>query len=272
MKPSRVIPLDWFVCPVTKKPLVRSGDTLSSPAGSYSIVRPGEFWDFMPASLVDLKQPEWRTWAQLQDNGIVSYQADPEHNLGVGKREDFLEFARFCGFRGNVLDVGVGPQRCPTHIEYCDNPDVFFVGVDPLVGDQPRCFSFVRALGEYLPFRGELFDQVLFVTSLDHFIDPGPALAESVRVLRPGGDLCIWIGEKRAGAPRPAQSNDWYDRLTVPVGAEDRFHYKRFNAGEIEEKIAGMALRIVERRVIRIDEWRSNIFYRIRPALAHAGN
>jgi SAM-dependent methyltransferase len=259
------IPLDWFVCPITKEPLRRLEDGLTSSRATYRFVRPAGYWDFAPQASGELERAEWKTWAQLQENGLVSYAADPEHNLGVGKRDDFLEFARFCGFRGRVLDVGVGPQRCPTHIAYCEAKDVFFVGIDPLVGEQPRQFAFVRGLGEYLPFRSGLFDQVLFVTSLDHFIDPRPALAEAARVLGPRGELFIWIGEKEKNAPKATRSNDWYERLAVPEGAEDRFHYKRFSAGELEAQLAEMSLQIAERSVARIDAWRSNLFYRIRP-------
>lgn len=266
MKQPRSIPLDWFVCPVTKAPLEPGEDVLVAPRGRYRFERSLGYWDFMPRVLDEFGRPEWKTWEQLQDNGVVSYEADPEHNLGVGRRQDFYEFSTFCGFRGNVLDVGVGPQRCPTHIEFCDKEDAFFIGVDPLVGVQPRCFAFVRGLGEYLPFRNGLFDQVLFVTSLDHFIDPRPPITEAARVVRPGGDICVWIGEKDKNAPKPTASNEWYEKLRVPQGADDRFHFKRFTAREFEGYLGEMRLRIVDQRAIQIDRWRSNLFYRIRPS------
>jgi SAM-dependent methyltransferase len=270
------IPLDWLACPVTKAALtLRDGALVSShghPPLRYAFHAVGDsgYWDLMPPPEV-LAQPDWKVWEQLQANGVVSYEADPSHNLGVGKREDFLQFADFCAFRGNVLDVGVGPQRCPTHIEYRGRDDVFFVGVDPLVGEQPRCFAFVRALGEYLPFRAGVFDQVLFVTSLDHFIDPLPPLREAARVLARGGEICVWLGEKAKDAPKPAVSNPWYERLSVPAGADDRFHFKRFSAEQFERCLESAALRIAERRVQRIDAWRSHLFYRIHSrSSAHA--
>lgn len=258
------IPPDWFACPGTKAPLQASGLDLVSPQGE-RYRRIDGVWDFVPQSLPDLKRGEWKTWEQLQANGVVSYQADPEHNLGVGKRQDFLEFAAFCNFHGKVIDVGVGPQKCPSHIQYATATNAFFVGVDPLVGEQPRCFAFVRALGEYLPFRAALFDQVLFVTSLDHFIDPRPALREAARVLAPGGEICVWLGEKDKSAPKPTKSHAWYESLKVPEGAEDRFHFKRFTTQDFEGYLREVELHVKERCVRDIDAWRRNLFYKVRP-------
>lgn len=266
MNAPRSIPSDWFVCPVSKEPLAAAGGELISRHGRYRMNTESGYWDFMPTAPGLIERSEWETWQELQDNGVVSYEADPEHNLGVGKRRDFLDFAEFCDFRGNVLDVGVGPQRCPTHVEYCERKDVFFVGLDPLVGVQPRCFSFVRGLGEYLPFRNGLFDQVLFVTSLDHFIDARAPLLEAKRTLRKSGDICIWIGEKDKTAPRPAVVNEWYEKLRVPQGADDRFHFKRYTSRQFEGYLGDAGLAIVDRRSMQVDAWRSNLFYRVRPA------
>jgi ubiquinone/menaquinone biosynthesis C-methylase UbiE len=160
---------------------------------------------------------------------MIPYKLHPERNLGVGKRADFLEFSNFAAFSGNVLDVGVGPQRIPTHMEYGSTENVHFVGIDPLVGEQPREFDFVRGLAEFLPFRDRLFDHVLFVTTMDHFIDPRPALKEAKRVMKKNGIISVWIGEKDRNAPQSSVA-DWYEKLSVPDGAEDRFHYKRLTA------------------------------------------
>ena len=268
MSKARSIPLDWLACPVTKAPLILAKGALVSPTGAtYVRGSGGDFWDFLPRHQ-EMDRPEWKAWNVLQANGVVSYQADPEHNLGVGERSDFRQFAEFCDFHGNVLDIGVGPQRCPTHIQHCSRTEVFFVGLDPLVGDQPRCFAFVRGLGEYLPFRRSVFDQVLFVTSLDHFIDPRPPLREAARALREDGDICVWIGEKDRNAPRPKKTNPWYETLKVPPGAEDRFHFKRFTTEEFEGYLSELRFVIVGRRVLEIDQWRRNLFYRIRPSQA----
>jgi SAM-dependent methyltransferase len=263
VKAGHTIPIDWFTCPVTKSRLEYDDGMLVSSAGKYTFQSRFGYWDFMPQAWPERNRAEWKTWEQLQANGVVSYKADPGHNLGIGRRADFLEFATFCRFRGNVLDIGVGPQRCPTHIEFSRERDVFFVGIDPLVGDQPRCFSFVRGLGEYLPFRDGIFDQALFVTSLDHFIDPRPAMKEAARVLQVHGEICVWIGEKSKDAPKPAQSSEWYERLSIPAGAHDRFHFKRFTAQQFESYVVETQLVVVEQETIEVNRWRRNHFYRL---------
>jgi SAM-dependent methyltransferase len=259
------LPLEWLACPVTKAPLKLDGGQLVAGPRRYGRHPEFGFWQLLPTGLPDLESSAWRTWEKLQANGVVSYDADPEHNLGVGPRADFHRFADFAVFHGTVLDVGVGPQRVPTHIGYANSKGsaARFVGLDPLVGEHPRPFSFVQGVAEYLPFQASVFDQVLFVTTLDHFIDPRKALAEAGRVLRPGGDVAIWIGDKSDSAPRPAKSHDWYESLRVPEGAHDRFHFKRFTKAEFETYLADVGFRVVESEVHEIDPWRQNLFYRV---------
>jgi len=49
----------------------------------------------------------------------------------------------------------------------------------------------IRAHAECLPFRDGTFDRVMVVDALHHFCDQGEAVAELLRVLRPGGRLLI---------------------------------------------------------------------------------
>ena len=258
------IPHDWFVCPVTKQPLRLAGNVLRSQQGyEYHKDSKFGFWDFTPAGLETPDDDTWRTWQHLQRNGVASYENDTAHNLGVGKRKDYLEFAEFCNFHGTILDVGVGPQACPTHIASTEDGELQFVGIDPLVGTQPRAFAFVRGLGEYLPFRDGLFDQVLFVTTLDHFVDPRAALEEAGRTLKPDGEIVVWLGYKEQGAPAPVVSPAWYTDLRVPQGAEDIFHFKRLTPGDAEEFYFDSDLQVTEREARPIDQWRTNFFYRL---------
>lgn len=260
----RDIPIDWFVCPDEKTALSLSGDQLLTAKNRYYEKDENNgFWNFIPKNLEIFDNEAWATWNILQDNGVTTYNNDPLKNLGVGPRQDFLDFAQFCNFKGAVLDIGVGPQKCPTHIQYTQRSDIFFVGVDPLAGEQPRDFAFVQALGEYLPFKAGIFDQVLFVTSLDHFIDPVVALKEAKRVMKKKGEMCIWLGEKDKNAPKPAQSPDWYENLQIPPGAEDRFHFRRFSIDEFESYLPTVGLTIKESRVLTVDQWRKNCFYKL---------
>ncbi len=252
---------DWLSCPVTKESLKENEGELTS--SKYSFSKKDGFWNFIPQTLEELNAPLWKVWNQLQDNGVSSYNNSPTNNLGVGPRKDFMQFAEFCKLKGLILDVGVGPQKAPTHIEFNTNPDVTFVGLDPLAGAQPRDFIFVQGLGEYLPFKNELFDQVLFVTSLDHFIDPVIALEEAKRVVKNTGSVCVWLGEKDKNAPKPSVSPDWYKALQIPEGAEDPFHYRRFSVDDFKTFLPKAGLKITEEEVHVVDQWRKNCFFRL---------
>jgi SAM-dependent methyltransferase len=199
----------------------------------------------------------------LQNNGQISYKFSPAENLGVGKRLDFFAFAEFCTFHGNILDVGVGPQKLPTHIQYCKKKEVFFVGIDPLKGVQKRSFPFVHGLAEFLPFNNNLFDQVLFVTSLDHFLDPNLAFTEAKRVLKDRGELCIWFGEKDKNAPMIKKTHEWYENLTIPEGAIDKFHLIGLTKSIFLDYVYAHHLKIVDFHVQNVDHWRKNSFYKL---------
>ena len=54
-----------------------------------------------------------------------------------------------------------------------------------------KCLNPVRARVEKLPFADETFDRVLVVDALHHFYNQQQALADLVRVLKPGGRLVI---------------------------------------------------------------------------------
>lgn len=260
------IPTDWLVCPVTKNPLHIEGEMLSSGICHYPKDTTHGFWNFMPTVTGLFPKEIWETWEELQANGQVGYQKEPTRNLGVGPRQDFNSFADFCELRGLVLDVGCGPQRCPSHLEHTLGRGYRFVGIDPLVGEQPRSFSFVQGLAEYLPFRNRLFDQVLFVTSMDHFLDPTSALIEAKRVLKPGGEICVWIGEKDKNVPKPTVSPEWYQKLKVPKLADDPFHFKRFSLTDFMGYVKAAGLDVLKESTHEVDPWRRNCFFKLQPA------
>ena len=248
------------VCPVCDADLDGLAGRHASCAGCGRTYRATDgVFDFVPEPPPDRDVAEpWALWEHLEENGRVSYENDPHHNLSVGVREDCDAFAAFADLDGTVLDVGCGPQRLPT---YARDFSGVLVGVDPLVGELPRAFVFVRAIGEYLPFRSDAFDRVLFATSLDHTLSPARALAEARRVVKPTGSVVLWVGEKADHPHRHVrESHEWYDRLSVPEGAADRFHAVRFDRALARRYLKDAALDIVDVE----NDGRRNVFIRAR--------
>jgi SAM-dependent methyltransferase len=240
---------------------VRARADCSSCGASYRHL--GNGWDLTPPS-ERLDSDDWRAWEVLQHNGVITYDADPEHNLAIGERSDFRAFGEFCRLHGEVLDVGCGPQPWPTHFGTAA-PGTRFVGVDPLVGEQPAEYPQVRGVAERLPFAAGVFDHVVFATTVDHFVDPVAALQEAARVNRPGGTIEVFLGHKRPGAPAPAQSPDWYLQLEPPGGHDDLFHLKRLDPAGAAELFAQSGLRVKGSETHVVDDFRSNHFFRLQP-------
>jgi ubiquinone/menaquinone biosynthesis C-methylase UbiE len=241
---------------------IKTNDTRVICASCGAVFEKGNhIWNFIPAN-IDWSSPLWQAWNQLQENGVASYQNDAEHNLAVVERNDIQLFSAFCHYHGLVLDVGCGPQPWPSYFDR--KSGAVYVGIDPLIDDEAGEYLRLKALGEFLPFRAGTFDQVLFSTTLDHFVDPLVALKSAERVCKSGGEIVIWLGEKHPDAPRPPISPEWYLRLQKPSLAEDVFHVKRLNHADFAHIVDSAGLRFVEKETHRVDEYRVNHFYRLK--------
>lgn len=258
------VPAEVVACPTCRSPLgLGADDGAKCPSCGRLFRRLAFGWELLPDA-EDTGAEVWQAWDQLQANGAVTYEADPDNNLAVGRRDDATAFARFARLEGFVLDVGCGPQRRPAYFDP-HRDGTRFVGVDPLVGQSQADYPQIRALAEHLPFRDEVFDRVLFATTLDHFVDPGRALREAARVVSPSGEIAVWLGHKSPGAPPPTVSNAWYDALEVPEGAEDLFHFKRLAPEDAVVMFEAAGLEIGRREDHRVDQYRSNHFYALTP-------
>ncbi|HLJ68728.1 MAG TPA: methyltransferase domain-containing protein [Chloroflexota bacterium] len=262
-----------FVCPVCHGPLDERGaaGVVCSSCGRGFPNRGGAL-DFTPNPPPHPDVSErWPLWEQLQHNFLVAAEEIPEHSLSLGDREDARAFAEFADLRGNVLDIGCGPQREPS---YAMSAGAEFVGIDPVRGELERSFHFVQGLGEYLPFPDGAFDRVLFATSLDHVLSPVRALSESRRVIGASGSVNIWFGEVtdpeapdplwrrlaraarhpvavtasllRARRQPPAPVPAYQRELTIPEGATDLFHVVHLSHPLVTDWLRQAGLRVSE--------------------------
>lgn len=122
------------------------------------------------------------------------------------------------GATGRVLEIGVGTGRnLPLYRSAAE-----VVGVEPDPGmlqraeaaarSAPVPIGLVEALAEDLPLPDESFDTVVASYVLCTVSQPGRALSEVRRVLRPGGTL-RFMEHVRSPEPRLAR---WQDRLELP--------------------------------------------------------
>jgi len=128
--------------------------------------------------------------------------------------------------RGTVLEIGAGSGALAAEI-LAHYEDVTMTVTDfdqamvdtasARLGDFDHRASVAQADATALPFADETFDAVLSCIMLHHTVEWEKALAESVRVLRPGGHIVGYDLLSRA-SPRPRHSSDGDGRrmMTLP--------------------------------------------------------
>jgi arsenite methyltransferase len=102
---------------------------------------------------------------------------------------------------GVALDVGSGPGNVTAGLARAAGPDGLALGVDisePMLARAVKAeagpnVGFLRADAQRLPLRDETVDAVVSIAMLQLIPDPAAALAEMVRVLRPGGRMAVMV-------------------------------------------------------------------------------
>jgi glycosyltransferase involved in cell wall biosynthesis/SAM-dependent methyltransferase len=144
-------------------------------------------------SLLRLPEDRLAVWHLTQQRAATLYQTQDPASCSLGTREDVQAFRRFMHLRdATVLDIGSGSFTLPGYIEATGCKE--FIGIDPIPTSSTPDFPLLVGLGEMLAFRNETFDVVIVATSLDHVLDVDGTLAETCRVLKPGGRVYFWGG------------------------------------------------------------------------------
>ncbi len=146
---------------------------------------------------------DWFSWFyRLFSKVAFAYIGMPEETA----RRELLDRLEPRG--GRVLEVSVGPGvNLPTLV---GRPDVGEVhGLDISLGQLRRCQSYVKSKGwtvplslgnaEELPYQDASFDAVFHIGGINFFDDKAKAIAEMVRVAKPGSRIVI-CDENERGA------------------------------------------------------------------------
>jgi SAM-dependent methyltransferase len=121
------------------------------------------------------------------------------------------------------------------------------IGIDPLplhhldVGHD-QAPSYLRGVGEHLPFSNDIFDICICMNVLDHTLNPCTVLNEIARVIKMGGICLLWINTIRNAVK---QFKSLFSRLDTP-------HPHHFTETDVDTLIANTSLRITSRQTRRL--------------------
>jgi ubiquinone/menaquinone biosynthesis C-methylase UbiE len=151
-----------------------------------------------------------RLFAATYDRGL---KATEEAGLREARREALARAS------GRTIDVGAGTGAnlglypdAVTELVLSEPDEHMAAKLRPKLAASSVAAEVVDAPAERLPFEDSSFDTAVFTLVLCTVPDPGAALAEAARVLKPGGRL-LFVEHVRAEDPGLAR---WQDRLEKP--------------------------------------------------------
>ena len=104
--------------------------------------------------------------------------------------DSLTSFGRILPHNARVLDAGAGER---VHAKYFEGRH--YVAIDLAVGDTSWDYGNLDAIADLtaLPFREASFDACINIVTLEHVREPGCALQEIERALKPGGRLLLIV-------------------------------------------------------------------------------
>jgi len=164
----------------------------------------------------------------------------------VRNREIFeceLRAVKALGLSGVGLDVGVGTGIFSAKIGVR-------VGVDPSIGmlkiAKDRGVDVVRAVGENLPFRSEIFNYVIMIVTLCFLDKPKVSFKEIWRILKKHGFLASCV------VPKDSLWGEFY----IKKAEQGHIFYRRAHFYTVEE-----IEKMLEECMFRVTEYKATLSY-----------
>jgi SAM-dependent methyltransferase len=161
---------------------------------------------------------------------------------------------------GRVLDIGCGVFGRPYYLS--GYPAELISGLEPLPMREPADFELIRGLSEYLPWPDASFSTVISATSLDHCLSLKCSLDEIARVLRPNGQVLLWINSV-PGSPK-------YESGAPDFTPADQYHLFHFDKAWLEPLLE-QEFEFIDRVELKRQSY-SHIFYNLHRKQASAQN
>lgn len=157
---------------------------------------------------------------------------------------------------GTVVDIGAGLGGPATFLHQLRTGPTFLVEPDVTVAGYARSFTglpTVAAPAERLPFPDSSFEGAVALAMLSQTEDRDTALAETARIVRPGGHVSVWAYVSSVGDEMEAESTEFTtlsrlesEFLRAGLEVVDWTAADRFTRDEMWDEIQSQARNRVE--------------------------
>ncbi|MBI5611376.1 MAG: methyltransferase domain-containing protein [Deltaproteobacteria bacterium] len=175
-------------------------------------------------------------------------------------REEAVLRQTLAGLRGLVVDVGAGPVRYVGELRAAmQSGQLRYLAVEPDPDHLARSRTalpegqFVRGVGEALPLASGSADAVLWLRSWNHLRNPQRAVAEALRVAKPGATLLAVDNVVFGLARRPEQLQRAH---AISVGQTPFEHFRNdcaTDALRTVREVAGDRVEVVQIQEVGLD-------------------